>query len=336
MKAIVVYAEEAAPRLVWQEVADPVVGAGEVLVRVRASAVNRADLLQARGGYAPPPGASPILGLEMAGDVLAVGSDVVGWQPGDRVCALLPGGGYAERVAVPHQMLLRLPPGWTYAQGAAVPEAWYTAFVNLFLEGNLQAGERALIHAGASGVGTAAIQLARAAGAEVYATAGTAAKTAQCQALGAALAVNYRQEDFAAAIQQATDGVGVDLILDPVGAAYLPRNLALLRPLGRLVSIGLLSGGQATLDMGLLLGKRLRLIGSTLRSRPLAEKIAITEQFRARFWSLLAAGEMSPVIDCAFPMPEAQAAHAYVRQNRNTGKVILTAPEAEGGPFAAG
>ncbi len=336
MKAIVVYADAAEPRLVWQEVAEPEMDVGEVLVAVRASAVNRADLLQARGGYAPPPGASPILGLEMAGDVLAVGSDVVGWQPGDRVCALLPGGGYAERVAVPHQMLLRLPPDWTYAQGAAMPEAWYTAFVNLFLEGNLQAGERALIHAGASGVGTAAIQLARAAGAIVYATAGTAAKTAQCQALGAALAVNYRQEDFAAAIQQATDGVGVDLILDPVGAAYLPRNLALLRPLGRLVSIGLLSGGQATLDMGLLLGKRLRLIGSTLRSRPLAEKIAITEQFRARFWSLLAVGEMSPVIDCAFPMPEAQAAHAYVRQNRNTGKVILTAPEAEGGPFAAG
>lgn len=330
MKAIVVYAEAAEPRLVWQEVADPVMGAGEVLVRVRASAVNRADLLQARGGYAPPPGASEILGLEMAGDILAVGNDVAGWQPGDRVCALLPGGGYAELAVVPQQMLLRLPDGWTYAQGAAVPEAWYTAFVNLFLEGDLQAGERTLIHAGASGVGTAAIQLARAAGATVYATAGTAEKTAQCQMLGAVLAVNYRQEDFGQVIQQATAGAGVDLILDPVGAAYLARNLALLRPQGRLVSIGLLSGGRAELDMGLLLGKRLRLIGSTLRNRSLAEKIAITEQFRERFWPLLAAGALVPVIDCAFPMPEAQAAHAYVRQNRNTGKVILTVTDGVG------
>ena len=336
MKAIGVYMDGGEPRLVWQDAPEPQMGAGDVLVRVRASAVNRADLLQARGGYAPPPGASPILGLEMAGDILAVGADVTGWQPGDRVCALLPGGGYAERAVTPSGMLLRLPDAWTYAQGAAVPEAWYTAFVNLFLEGNLQAGERVLIHAGASGVGTAAIQLARAAGAEVYATAGTAAKAAQCQALGAALAVNYRQQDFAEAIQQATDGAGVDLILDPVGAAYLARNLALLRPQGRLVSIGLLSGGQTALDMGLLLRKRLRLVGSTLRNRPLAEKIAITEQFRARFWSLLAAGELVPIIDCAFPMPEAQAAHAYVRQNRNTGKVILTAPEAAGSLFAAG
>lgn len=327
MKAIVVYAAAAAPRLVWQEVADPVMGAGEVLVRVRASAVNRADLLQARGGYAPPPGASEILGLEMAGDILAVGDDVAGWQPGDRVCALLPGGGYAELAVVPQQMLLRLPEGWTYAQGAATPEVWYTAFVNLFLEGDLQAGERTLIHAGASGVGTAAIQLARAAGAEVYATAGTAEKAQRCRELGAALAVNYQEQDFLTAIQEATGGEGVDLILDPVGATYLARNLALLRPKGRLVSIGLLSGGRAELDMGLLLGKRLRLIGSTLRNRSLAEKIAITEEFRERFWPLLAAGVLFPVIDCAFPMPEAQAAHAYVRQNRNTGKVILTVPD---------
>ncbi len=336
MKGIVVYADAAEPRLVWEEVEDPVMGAGEVLVRVGASAVNRADLLQARGGYAPPPGAPEILGLEMAGDVLAVGSGVAGWQPGDRVCALLPGGGYAERAVVPQGMLLRLPDGWTYAQGAAVPEAWYTAFVNLFLEGDLQAGERVLIHAGASGVGTAAIQLARAAGAEVYATAGTAEKAQRCRALGAVLAIPYKEHDFLDVMQRATDGEGVDLILDPVGAAYLPRNLALLRSKGRLVSIGLLSGGGAALDMGLLLGKRLRLIGSTLRSRPLAEKIAITEQFRARFWPMLAAGELSPIIDCTFPMPQAQAAHAYVRQNRNTGKVILIVPDPAGEPFAAG
>lgn len=324
MKAIVVHQAAEEPRLVWADVPEPSMGAADVLVRVRAAAVNRADLLQARGGYAPPAGASEILGLEMAGDIVAVGAAVVGWQPGERVCALLPGGGYAERVAVPYEMLLRLPDGWSYAQGAAVPEVWYTAFVNLFLEGDLRTGERVLIHAGASGVGTAAIQLARSMGAEVYATAGTDEKVAVCRHLGAAHAVNYKQADFLPAILEATAGEGVDLILDPVGAAYLPRNLQLLRGQGRLVSIGLLSGGQTTLDMGLLLRKRLRLVGSTLRGRPLAEKIAITEQFRARFWPLLVHGALQPIIDRAFPLPDAQEAHAYVRQNRNIGKVILT------------
>jgi putative PIG3 family NAD(P)H quinone oxidoreductase len=254
---------------------------------------------------------------------VALGEAGGGWQVGDRVCALLAGGGYAEQVAVHPEMLLPVPAHWSYAQAAAIPEVWLTAFVNLFQEGGLQAGQRALIHAGGSGVGTAAIQLARAAGAEVYATAGAPEKLATCRALGAALAVDYKQEDFWVAVRQATDGEGVDVILDPVGAAYLARNVQLLRPGGRLVHIGLLSGREAALDLGLVLGKSLRLIGSRLRPRPLAEKIAITRAFRAQFWPMLVDGRLRPIIDRVFPIAEAQAAHAYVRQNRNTGKVIL-------------
>lgn len=323
MKAIVVQAGGEEPQLVWQTVADVVPRPGELLVQVMATAVNRADLSQARGNYPPPAGESEILGLEMAGRIVALGEAGGGWQVGDRVCALLAGGGYAEQVAVHPDMLLPLPDHWSYAQAAAIPEVWLTAFVNLFQEGGLQAGQRALIHAGGSGVGTAAIQLARAAGAEVYATAGAPEKLATCRALGAALAVDYKQEDFGVAVRQATNGEGVDVILDPVGAAYLARNVQLLRPGGRLVHIGLLSGREAALDLGLVLGKSLHLIGSRLRPRPLAEKIAITRAFRAQFWPMLVDGRLRPIIDRVFPIAEAQAAHAYVRRNRNTGKVIL-------------
>jgi putative PIG3 family NAD(P)H quinone oxidoreductase len=323
MHAIVVKGTPAAPLLVWERVADVDYGPDEVLVAVRATAVNRADLSQARGHYPPPPGASEILGLEMAGVITAVGDNVQDWQVGDRVCALLPGGGYAEYAAVPQGLLLRLPEDWTFAMGTAVPEVWYTAFVNLFLEGNLQPGETVLIHAGASGVGTAAIQLARAAGATVFVTAGAEEKLARCRTLGAALAVNYKEQDFLEAVLAATDGAGVDLILDPVGGAYLDRNVRALRPFGRLVNIGLLGGGPGEMNVALLLRKRLHIVGSTLRNRPLAEKIAITRQFRERFWPLLVAGELQPVIDRVFPITEAQAAHAYVLQNRNVGKVIL-------------
>ena len=323
MKAIVVQAGGEEPQLVWQTVADVVSRPGELLVQVMATAVNRADLSQARGNYPPPAGESEILGLEMAGRIVALGEAGGGWQVGDRVCALLAGGGYAEQVAVHPDMLLPVPDHWSYAQAAAIPEVWLTAFVNLFQEGGLQAGQRALIHAGGSGVGTAAIQLARAAGAEVYATAGAPEKLATCRALGAALAVDYKQEDFGVAVRQATNGEGVDVILDPVGAAYLARNVQLLRPGGRLVHIGLLSGREAALDLGLVLGKSLHLIGSRLRPRPLAEKIAITHAFRAQFWPMLVDGRLRPIIDRVFPIAEAQAAHAYVRRNRNTGKVIL-------------
>lgn len=323
MKAIVVKGEARNPQLVWQDVPDVSFGADEVLVRVRATAVNRADLLQARGGYAPPPGASEILGLEMAGEIEAIGTEVTGWQVGDWVCALLPGGGYAEKAAVPADMLMRLPDAWKFEMGTAVPEVWFTAYVNLFLEGKLQAEETVLIHAGASGVGTAAIQLAQAVGARAFVTAGSEAKLISCRELGAALAVNYKTQDFLTEVLAATNNEGVDLILDPVGGSYLEKNVAGLRSFGRLVSIGLLGGSTGELNMVHLLRKRLHIVGSTLRSRPLAEKIAITRQFTDRFWPLLRDGRLRPIIDATFPIAQAQAAHEYVAENRNTGKVIL-------------
>jgi putative PIG3 family NAD(P)H quinone oxidoreductase len=324
MKAIVVKADKQHPVLVWEKVPDITYGPDEVLVNVQATAVNRADLLQARGGYNPPAEASEILGLEMAGIIAAVGEDVAEWQVGDRVCALLPGGGYAEQVAVPAGMLLKLPKAWTFAQGAAVPEVWYTAYVNLFLEGDLVAGETVLIHAGASGVGTAAIQLANAAEATVFVTAGSDEKLLACRKLGAELAINYKLEDFLEKVLAATQDQGVDLILDPVGGGYLDKNIRALKRFGRLVNIGLLGGSHGEMNMGLVLGKRLRLIGSTLRSRPPAEKIKITEQFQSGFWPLLRSGELKPIIDMQFPIEQAQEAHAYVAQNKNIGKVILT------------
>ena len=327
MKAIRVQGEKDNPTLVWGEAAEPVCGPDEVLVDVRAAAVNRADLWQARGHYPPPFGASETLGLEMAGVVREVGAAVAAapttFGTGDRVCALLPGGGYAERVAVPAGMLLRLPDDWSFAQGAAVPEVWYTAYINLFDEGALKPGETALIHAGASGVGTAAIQLAVEAGARAFATAGSAEKVAVCQALGATLAVNYKEQAFVDEIMAATGGEGVDVILDPVGGGYLARNISLLRPFGRLVNIANLGGSKGELDMGRVLGRRLRIVGSTLRGRPVAEKIAITRKFEAEVWPKLADGRLQPIIDRIFPIAEAQAAHAYVLENRNIGKVIL-------------
>jgi len=326
MKAIVVQGSSRQPELVWADAPDPVYGPDEVLVTVKATAVNRADLSQARGNYPPPPGVTDILGLEMAGVIVTTGDQVTDWQVGDRVCALLPGGGYAELATVPAGLLMPIPEQWDFAQAAAVPEVWLTAFVNLFLEGGLRAGETVLIHAGASGVGTAAIQLAVQAGATPYVTAGSGEKLAACRELGATLAINYKREDFLTAVLAATDGRGVNLILDPVGGNYLERNVRALTEYGRLVNIGLLGGAQGALDMGLLLRRSLRLVGSRLRPRPLAEKIAITRQFQERFWPLLLDGRLRPIIDRHFPLPEAQAAHAYVAQNRNIGKVILLAP----------
>ena len=323
MKGIVVKGEKGEPVLVWEEVADVVYGADEVLVQVAATAVNRADLSQARGNYPPPPGASDILGLEMAGVIGAVGNEVKQWQVGDRVCALLPGGGYAEKVVVPAGMLMPVPDDWSMAQAAAIPEVWFTAYVNLFLEGRLQPKERVLIHAGGSGVGTAAVQLAHHIGAEALVTAGAERKLECCRELGAVLAVNYKEQDFLQEVMAFTNGEGVDVVLDPVGAAYLDKNMQVLRRYGRLVNIGLLSGAKTEMNMGLLIGKRLKLIGSTLRTRPLVEKIEITRQFTERFWPKLRSGELRPIIDTTFAIEEAQAAHEYVAQDKNTGKVIL-------------
>ncbi|MDJ0755647.1 MAG: NAD(P)H-quinone oxidoreductase [Ardenticatenaceae bacterium] len=323
MKAITIYSDHTPPRLVWETV-DPVTcGSDEVIVDVMATAVNRADLMQAAGHYPPPPGASEVLGLEMAGIIASKGTAVTSWEVGNRVCALLPGGGYGEQVAVPADMLIPLPDEWSFAMGAAVPEVWLTAFVNLFLEGKLQAGETVLIHAGGSGVGTAAIQLAREAGAIPFITAGTEAKLIRGRELGAALAINYKTDDFYQGVMAATQNQGVHLILDPVGADYLDRNMRSLTFQGRLIEIGLLSGAKAPINLALLLGKRLTIVGSTLRSRPVKEKIAITAAFRERYWPLLVDGKMEPIIDKTFPITQAQEAHQYVRENKNIGKVIL-------------
>ena len=321
MKGIVVENQKTKPTLVWSDVDDVEIGPDEVLVDVHASAVNRADLMQARGAYPPPPGASPILGLEMAGVVVDVGDNVADWQEGDRVCALLPGGGYAQQVSVPADMLISLPDDWSFAQGAALPEVWLTAYVNLFLEGKLQPGETLLVHAAGSGVGTAAIQLGKAVGATVYATAGAAFKLERCKALGADLTINYKEQDFAQEIMAVSDGV--DVILDPVAAAYLERNVEVLKRFGRLILIGLLSGISAPLNMAHMLRKRLTIVGSTLRTRPLDEKVSITRQFAEQFMPQLKSGELQTIIDTTFPIEQAQAAHEYVAANKNLGKVIL-------------
>jgi putative PIG3 family NAD(P)H quinone oxidoreductase len=323
MKAIVVKSENKKTRLVWQEVPDIVPGPQQVLVDIKATAVNRADLLQAMGLYPPPPGETETLGLEMAGIISAVGDQVQGRSVGERVMGLLAGGGYAQQVAIHPQMLLQLPKSWSFVDGAAIPEVWLTAFSNLFLEGDLKSGQRVMIHAGGSGVGTAAIQMACEAGAVVYVTAGSAAKLDRCRQLGASLGINYKEQDFVAAVRAAIPGQGVDLILDPVGGAYLEQNLEILTENGRLINIGLLGGSTAELNLGAVLGKSLRIIGTRLRSRPLAQKIKITRMFAERFCPLLETGWLQPVVDTVFPITEAQAAHDLVYQNKNIGKVVL-------------
>ena len=325
MKAMLIDEQSPERALRWAEVPDPVPGPGEVLVDIHATAVNRADLLQRAGNYPPPPGAPPYLGLEMAGVVAGLGAGVKGWQPGERVCALLAGGGYAEKVAVPEQLLVRLPADWDFAKAAAFPEVFYTAFVNLFMEAQLQPGESVLIHGGASGVGTAAIQLACAAECRVAVTAGTPVKRTRCLELGAELAIDYRESDFAEVVLERLGGV--DVILDISGGAYLERNLKILNLKGRLVLIALLGGPTAPIDLGLMLRRRLRLIGSVLRSRLLEEKTAIVQGFAARFWPLLVAGHIAPVIETVLPIQQAAEAHQLLAENRNIGKVVLTVRE---------
>lgn len=326
MKAIVVKPGPRQPRLFWEKAPDPRPGREEVLLEVHATAVNRADLLQARGQYPPPPGVTEILGLEAAGVVAEVGPEVSGWRPGDRAMALLPGGGYAERVAVHGGLLLPLPEGWSFAQGAAVPEAWITAYLNLFEEAGLKTGETVLIHAGASGVGTAAIQLCAAIGARVFATAGGPEKLAACRDCGAEEAFDYKTQDFAVEIKSRTGGRGVDGILDPVGASHLRRNLELLAPRGRIVFIGVMGGSRTEIDLALVLGKSLRLIGSRLRPRPLVERVEIVRRFRERILPRFVSGELKPVIDRVLPILQAESAHDILRDNRNIGKVVLEIP----------
>ena len=323
MYAIQVQSDQPDRPMVWQETADPSCGPDDVLVNIHATALNRADLLQRAGNYPPPPGAPEILGLEMAGVVAAVGSHVRNWHVGDRACALLGGGGYAERVAVHYSQLIPLPADWSFAEGAALPEVFLTAFVNLFMEARLQPGETVLVHGGASGVGTAAIQILHNLGHKVMVTAGSEAKVAACRELGADLAINYREEDFVEAVQAFTKGRGVDVILDMVGADYFDRNFELLRTRGRIVFIATLGGNQITMDIGKLMRKRARLIGSVLRSRTWEEKQEIKETFMNRCWPLIQRGVMRPVIDSTFPIADANAAHTRMANNENIGKIVL-------------
>ncbi|MDA1077344.1 MAG: NAD(P)H-quinone oxidoreductase [Proteobacteria bacterium] len=315
-------------RLVWVEVATPDLGPGQVRIKVHASAINRADLLQRQGGYAPPPGASSVMGLECAGEVMAVGEGVERVKQGDAVCALLAGGGYAEEVVAPAGQVLKVPKGLTMAQAASIPEVYATAYLNLYMEAGLKTAERVLLHAGASGVGTAAIQLCRQTSNPVYVTVGSDAKIKACEALGAAAGFNRKNGSFAdtlaqwAGAQWAGEG-GFDVILDPVGGGYLADNLKVLNLDGRLVVIGLMGGMSADVNLGLMLGKRLRIIGSTLRARTIAAKAAIMDGLRADLWPHLESGAIKPIIETVIPIEETERAHELLAGNDTIGKVVL-------------
>ena len=319
MQAILADGDE----LLWSRVQRPALGAGEVRIDVHASAVNRADLVQRSGHYPPPPGASPILGLECAGVVTEVGEGISRLQVGDSVCALLAGGGYAEQVVVAAGQVLPIPAGFSFEQAAALPEVFATAYLNLFMEAGLRPGERVLLHAGASGVGTAAIQLCKAFGNPCHVTVGNADKLAACIDLGASGGSNRHNRPFAEQVGAWTEGSGFDVILDPVGAAYLPDNLKSLSPDGRLVIIGLMGGVAAQVNLRLMMMKRLRVIGSTLRARPVAAKTAVMNALHDSVWPLLESGMIGPVIDRSFPIAQVEAAHAYMAADTNIGKLVL-------------
>ncbi|AWT44368.1 MULTISPECIES: NAD(P)H-quinone oxidoreductase [Streptomyces] len=312
--------------LVWAEVPDPVPGEGEVLVDVAASAVNRADILQRQGFYDPPPGTSPYPGLEVSGRVAALGPGVSGWAVGDEVCALLSGGGYAEKVAVPAGQLLPLPKGVGLVRAAALPEVVCTVWSNVFMVAHLRPGETLLVHGGSSGIGTMAIQLAKAVGAKVAVTAGTKEKLAYCAELGADILINYREQDFVAELMKATDGAGADVILDNMGAKYLDRNVQALAVSGRLAIIGMQGGVKGELNIGALMRKRAAISATTLRARPLEEKAAIVAAVREHVWPLLDAGHVRPVVDRELAMTEAGEAHSVVEASGHVGKVLLVTP----------
>lgn len=306
----------------------PEVGPGEVLIRVAAAGVNRPDVLQRQGNYAPPPGASDIPGLEVAGEVVALGEGVESWELGDHVCALVTGGGYAEYCVAPAAQCLPVPRGLTLLQAAALPETYFTVWSNVFDRGGLREGEVFLVHGGSSGIGTTAIQLAREFGARVFATAGSLEKCRACEELGAERAINYREEDFVEVVRLATaedpEGQGADLILDMVGGDYIPRDVKLLRPDGRLVLIAFLGGSKVELDFLPVMVKRLTITGSTLRPRPITFKAAIAAKLQAEVWPLLEAGKVRPLIHRSYPLAEAAAAHALMESSSHIGKIMLT------------
>lgn len=296
---------------------------GEVLIHVAAAGVNRPDCLQRAGSYAPPPGASDLPGLEVAGTVAQIGEGVTQWKVGDRVCALTPGGGYAEWCLTPAGHCLPIPSGWSLVEGASLPETFFTVWINVFERGRLAPGETLLVQGGSSGIGVAAVQLARAFGHRVFVTAGTADKCAACEQLGAERAINYRTEDFVAVVKELTGGKGADVILDMVGGDYVPRELKCLATDGRLSLIAFLGGTKATLDMSEILMRRLTISGSTLRPRTIEFKSAVAQSLREKVWPLIEAGRIRPVIYKTFPLSEASAAHALMESGAHVGKIML-------------
>ncbi|SET61379.1 NAD(P)H-quinone oxidoreductase [Oceanicella actignis] len=297
---------------------------GQILIKVEAAGVNRPDVLQRAGAYPPPPGASDLPGLECAGQVVAVGPGVDRWKPGDRVCALLPGGGYAEYALTHADHALPIPAGLTAVEAAALPETFFTVWTNVFDRARLRDGETFLVHGGSSGIGSTAIQLARAFGARVFATVGSEEKAAFCRALGAELAINYKTEDFVEAVRGATGGRGVDVILDMVGGEYLARDVAALADDGRLVMIAFLGGSKATLNFAPVMVRRLTITGSTLRPQSIEAKAAIARALEAHVWPLIEAGRVGPRVHATFPLAEAARAHELMESSAHMGKIVLT------------
>lgn len=321
MKAILFDQPGGPEVLYYGETPDPIVGPDDLLVRVRATAVNRADTLQRRGNYAPPPGASPILGLELAGEVVRGAGT---WQPGDRVMAVVTGGGYAELAAVPVTMAMRIPANLTFEQAAAIPEVFLTSYLNLFLFGHLQSGETALIHAGASGVGTAAIQLVRAAGAKAFVTAGSEEKLKFCRDLGAEVTINYKQEAFADRVLEATSSRGVDVILDFVGAPYWDSNMKSLAIGGRLMLIGMMGESRGQLSLEMIMAKTLTITGTTLRRTPPDRKAALVREFSEFALARFERGELRPIVDSVYSIRRADEAHRLMESNKNIGKIVMS------------
>ncbi len=324
MKAVVITEFGGPEVLRLRDVPDPVVGPGEVVIDVAATAINRADLLQRAGHYPPPAGAPDWPGLECSGTISAIGAGVRDWNLGDPVCALLSGGGYAERVVVPTGQLLPLPAGVDLVDAAALPEVTCTVWSNVFMAAGLRPGEVLLVHGGSSGIGTMAIQLAGQVGARVAVTAGSAAKLERCRELGAQITINYREQDFVEAVRQGTDGHGADVVLDNMGASYLSRNLDVLAPNGRLVVIGLQGGVRAELDLGLLMARRAAVISTSLRARPAQEKASIVKSVTEHVWPLLSSGTVHPVIHTRLPLAEAAEGHRLMTESSHIGKVLLT------------
>ncbi len=302
----------------------PVPQEGEVLVRVAAAGVNRPDVMQRQGRYPPPAGASDLPGLEIAGEIVAVGPKVTGRSVGEAVTALLPGGGYAEYALAAAPLFLPIPAGISMVEAAAIPETFFTVWTNLFDRGRCKSGETVLIHGGTSGIGTTAIQLAAAWGARVFATAGSDDKARACERMGAVRGINYRTEDFVEVMRAQTGGKGVDVTLDMVAGSYVPRNLEIAALEGRIVVISLLGGGRAEINMGLILTKRLTLTGSTLRARTVAQKAEVADAVHKNIWPLLAAGRVRPVIHATFPLAEASEAHRLMETSNHIGKIVLT------------